>query len=94
MTLKMHLEYVRICVSQHILYIWPYVVNDKLERGRGKSIYFWKGLFTWSPKISPAEPQELQEKSYGGRSLKCDVTYQPQLKMPLLLHLWKELLQI
>ena len=24
MTLKIHLEYVRICVSQHILYIWPY----------------------------------------------------------------------
>ena len=23
MTLKIHLEYVRICVSQHILYIWP-----------------------------------------------------------------------
>ena len=35
MTLKIHLEYVRICVSQHILYIWPYVVNNKLEGGGG-----------------------------------------------------------
>ena len=53
MTLKIHLEYVRICVPQHILYIWPYVVNNKLEGGGGgggKSIYFWKGLFTWESK--------------------------------------------
>ena len=35
MTLKTRLEYVRICVSQHILYIWPYIVNDKLERVGG-----------------------------------------------------------
>ena len=60
MTLKIHLEYVRICVSQHILYIRPYIVNNRLEgggRGGGKSIYFWKDLsVTWSPKISPAEP--------------------------------------
>ena len=62
--------------------------------GGGGSIYVWKGLFTGSPKISLAEPQELQEKSCCGRSLKCDANYQPQLKMLLLLHLWKELLQI
>ena len=36
MTLKTHLEYVRICVSQHILYIWPYVVNNNLEGGGGQ----------------------------------------------------------
>ena len=29
-----------------------------------------------------------------GRSLKCDATYQPQLKMLLLLHFLKELIQI
>ena len=40
--------------------------------------------------MSLAEPYELQEKGYCGRSLKCDATYQPQLKMLLLLHLWKE----
>ena len=40
--------------------------------------------------MSLAEPYKLQEKGYCGRSLKCDATYQPQLKMLLLLHLWKE----
>ena len=59
--------------------------------GGNKSIYFWKGLFTGSPKISLADPWKLQEKSYCGRSLKCDATY-PQLKMLLFLHFWKELL--
>ena len=38
MTLKIHIEYVRIYVSQHILYIWPYVVNNKLEGGGQKYI--------------------------------------------------------
>ena len=73
------------------------MINQREREGGGggdKSIYFWKGLFTGSPKISLAEPYELQEKSYCGRSLKCDATYQPQLKMLLLLHFWKELLQI
>ena len=50
--------------------------------GGGKGIYFWKGLFTGSPKI-------LLAKSCCGRSLKCDATHgathQPQLKMLLLL---------
>ena len=62
--------------------------------GGDKSIHFWKGLFTGSPNISKSEPCELQEKSFCGRSLKFDVTYQPQTIMLLLLHLWKELLQI
>ena len=35
MALKIDLEYVRICVSQHILHIWPYAVSDKLEKGGG-----------------------------------------------------------
>ena len=35
MNLKIHLQYVRICVSQHILYTWPNVVNNKLEEGGG-----------------------------------------------------------
>ena len=62
--------------------------------GGDKSIHFWKGLFTGSTKISKSEPYELQEKSFCGRSLKFDVTYQPLTVMLLLLHLWKELLQI
>ena len=59
MILKIHLEYVRIFVSQHILYICPYVEKDKSGRGgEGRQgIYFWKGLFTGSPKIqSLAKP--------------------------------------
>ena len=44
MTLKMHLEYVRICVSEHILYIWPYVVNIKLEGGQ-KYILLERSLY-------------------------------------------------
>ena len=39
MTLKIDIEYVRICVSQHILYIWPYVVNNKLEGGGAAKVY-------------------------------------------------------
>ena len=78
MTLKIHLEYVRICVSQHILYIWPQVENDKSEGGGGTKVYTFG-------KVSSLDC---------GRSLKCDATYQPQLKMLLLLHFWKELLQI
>ena len=60
MTLKIHLEYVRICVSQHILYIWPYVVSNKLEGGGGgggaKVYTFGKVFSLGSPNISPAEP--------------------------------------
>ena len=55
--------------------------------GGDKSIHFWKGLFTGSTKISKSEPYELQEKSFYGRSLKFDVTYQPQTVMLLLMHL-------
>ena len=62
--------------------------------GDDKSIHFWKGLFTGSTKISKSETYELQEKSFCGRSLKFDVTYQPQTVMLLLLHFWKELLRI
>ena len=62
--------------------------------GAGKSIQVGKGLFNWSPKVSVVEPLGLQEKSYCSRSLKFDTMHQPQLKMLLLLHLWKELLQI
>ena len=98
MTCKMRLKEgsVRIGVPQHIfLYIWPQLEKPKVGGGeRGKSIHFWKGLFTGSPKIPKSEPYELQEKSFCGKSLKFDVTYQPQAEMLLLLDLWKELLQI
>ena len=62
--------------------------------GGGQKHTFWKGLFTGNPKISKSEPYELQEKSFCGRRLKFYVTYQPHTEMLLLLHLWKELLQI
>ena len=55
-------------------------INQRGGGGGGGSIHFWKGLFTGSPKISLAEPRKLQGKSYCGRSLKCDATYQSQLK--------------
>ena len=45
--------------GQHILYIWPYVVNNKLEGGGGggaKVYTFGKVFSLESPKISPAEP--------------------------------------
>ena len=55
--------------------------------GRGKSIHFWKRLFTGSPKITKSQPNELREKSFCGRSLTFDVTYQPQAEMLInLLH--------
>ena len=67
MTLKIHLDYVRICVSQHILYICPFTENDKL----GGILYFWKSL-CWESKISLAEPpppppplSDLRFSSYG-----------------------------
>ena len=71
------------------LYIWPYLRNEDRGAG-GKSMQFWKGLFT--ERISKLEPDELQEKSFCGRSLKFNVTYQPQTEMLLPVHLWKELL--
>ena len=44
-------------MSQHILYICPYVEKDISGGGEGgEGIYFWKGLFTGSPKISLAKP--------------------------------------
>ena len=42
MTLKIYPEYVRICVSQHILYIWPSAENDKSEGGGGEVYTFGK----------------------------------------------------
>ena len=69
-------------------------LNLRNEDWGDKSIHFWKGLFTVSPKNSKSEPYELQEKSFCGRSLKFYVTYQLQTEMLLLLHLWKEFLQI
>ena len=91
MTCKMRLKEgsVRTNVLRHKL------GKQRLGGGRGKSIHFWKGLFTGSPKIPKSQPNELQEKSFCGRSLKFDVSYQPQAEMLLsLLHFWKELLQI
>ena len=57
MTLKIHLEYVRICVSQHILYIWHYVVNDKLERGGGGEVYTFG-------KVSSLGVQKFHQQSH------------------------------
>ena len=62
--------------------------------GEGQKYTFLERSLYWSTKISKSEPYELQEKTFCGRSLKFDVTYQPQTVMLLLLHLWKELLQI
>ena len=61
--------------------------------GGQKYTYLERSLY-WESKNSKSEPYELQEKSFCGRSLKFYVTYQPQTEMLLLLHLWKELLQI
>ena len=75
MTLKTHLEYVRICVYQHILYIWPYVVNDKLERGGakvytfGKSPQFESKYFT-SKAIGATRKKLLWQKS----KMSCDIS--------------------
>ena len=80
------------CAASHF-YIFGLNLRNEDQR-EDKSIHFWKGLFAGSPKISKSEPYDLQEKSFCGRSLKFDVTYQPQAEMLLLLHLWKELLQI
>ena len=66
--------------------------NEDRGGGRDKSIHFWKGLF--AGRISKSEPDELQEKSFCGRSLKFNVTYQPQTEMLLPVYLWKELFQI
>ena len=60
MTLKIHLEYVRICVSQHILYIWPYmyVVNNKLEGGGGGAKVYTFG------KVSSLGVQKFHHQSH------------------------------
>ena len=87
---------VRIGVLWHIFIYLAQTWEAKIgEGGRCKSIHFWKRLFTGSPKIPKSQPNELREKSFCGRSLTFDVTYQPQAEMLLnLLHFWKELLQI
>ena len=46
---KIHLEYVRICVSQHTLYICPYIENDKSEGGGQKYILSERSLH-WESK--------------------------------------------
>ena len=54
--------------------------------GRGAKVYiFGKVSSLVSPDILLAKPYELPEKSYCGKSLKFHATYQPQLKMLLLL---------
>ena len=75
MTCKIRLKEgsVRIGVPQHIfIYL---ALRSREGKWGGKSIHFWKGLFTGSPKISKSEPYELQEKSFCGKSLKFDGTY-------------------
>ena len=66
MTLKIHLEYVRICMSQHTLCICPYVENDKSEGGGGLGakvyIYFSEGLFTGSPKVLTSKAIRVTRK--------------------------------
>ena len=76
MTFKTRLKEgsVRIGVPQHIFIYLALTLETKIGGG-GKSIQFWKGLFSGSPKISKSEPYGLQEKSFFGRSLKFDVTY-------------------
>ena len=41
----------------------------------------------WEAKNFTSRAIGATRKSYCGRNLKCDATYQPQLKMLLLLHL-------
>ena len=66
-----------------------------MKIGGGTKVYiFGKVSLLGVKKISKSKPYELQEKSFCGRSLKVFVMYQPQTEMLLLLHLWKELLQI
>ena len=63
--------------------------------GGGTKVYiFGKVSLMGVQKFQKSELYELQEKSFCGRSLKFYVTYQPQTEMLLLLHLWKEFLQI
>ena len=56
MILKIHLEYVRICLSQHILYICPYVEKDKSEGGGGE-------VYTFG-KVSSLEVQKFHWQSH------------------------------
>ena len=62
--------------------------------GGQKYTFLERSLYWESKNFKIRAIYELQEKSFCGRSLKFYVTHQPQTEMLLLLHLWKELLQI
>ena len=62
MTLKMYLWFL----------VQSFGPNVRTIYQRGKIISCWKGVFIESPKIAKAEPEELQDKSYCGKSLKLD----------------------
>ena len=66
----------------------------KIGGGGGTKVYIFGKVSLLGVQKFQNQPYELQEKSFCGRSLKFYVTYQPQAQMLLLLHLWKELLQI
>ena len=70
MILKIHLEcrYILsmsefVCLNTFCTFAPTLRKINRGGGGGGQGIYFWKGLFTGSPKISLAKPQELQEKS-------------------------------
>ena len=76
------------CVATHFHTFDP---NLRTIDQRGSKVYIFGKISSLTvQKIAKSEPYELQEKSYCGRSLKFDATYQPQLEMLLLLQLWKE----
>ena len=80
MTCKMRLK--EDCCNT-FLHIWPQPEKQR----EGQKYTFLERSFTRSPKISKSEPYELQEKSFCGRNLRFDVTYQSQDEMLLPLHL-------
>ena len=90
MTLKIHLSMSEFVCLNTFCTFGPTLKT--INQGEGAKVYtLERSQFTGSPKISIGATRKV---SYCGRSLKCDATYQPQLKMLLLLHLWEELLQI
>ena len=60
---------------------------------QGEYILLERSLHRESKDFTSRAIGAARKKNYCGRGLKCDVVYQPLLKM-LLLHLWKELLQM
>ena len=97
MTLKIHLE------CRYILSMSEFVCPNTfctfgptlrmINRKGGEYILLERSLH-WESKNFTSRAIGATKKRYCGRSLKCDATYQPQLKMLLPLHLWTELLQI